>query len=82
TQKIENKEKTTQKATQKIENKEKTAQKIISLMKSTPYISREEIARLCEVTSDAIKLQIKKLKDTGKIRRIGPDKGGYWEVLE
>lgn len=96
TQKTESKEKTTQKTegrektkeettlktTQKTEGKEKTTQKIISLMKSNPYISREEIARSCEVTSDAIKLQIKKLKDTGKIRRIGPDKGGYWEVIE
>jgi hypothetical protein len=22
-----------------------------------------------------------KLKDSGKIKRIGPAKGGYWEVL-
>jgi ATP-dependent DNA helicase RecG len=26
--------------------------------------------------------QIKKLQDEGKLRRVGPDKGGHWEVTE
>ena len=30
----------------------------------------------------AIKKQIEKLKIQGRIRRIGPDKGGHWEVVE
>ena len=25
--------------------------------------------------------QIKKLKSEGVIRRIGPDKGGYWDII-
>ncbi len=25
---------------------------------------------------------MKQLKDKGFIKRIGPDKGGYWEVIE
>jgi hypothetical protein len=25
---------------------------------------------------------MKKLQEQGIIRRVGPDKGGYWEVIE
>jgi len=28
-----------------------------------------------------IKDQIRRLKNKGIIRRVGPDKGGHWEVL-
>jgi len=27
-------------------------------------------------------MQLAKLKSQGKIRRIGPDKGGSWEILK
>ena len=35
----------------------------------------------CGVTPDAIKLQLKKLKEMGLIQRVGADRGGYWEVI-
>lgn len=86
TQKTEHEEdstqKTTQKTTQKIEDKEKTTQKIINLMQDNPEISIEEIASLCGITRDGINWQIRKLKQAGKIRRVGPDKGGHWEICE
>lgn len=76
TQKTAKEEKTTQEATQK------TTQKIISLMVANPKISIEEIAAVCGVTRDGVNWQIRKLKKAGRIRRIGPDKGGHWEVCE
>ncbi len=39
-------------------------------MATTIGVDRRNIAR-----------QIKKLQDTGVIRRVGPDKGGHWEVV-
>ena len=42
------------------------------------------IAQLVEnvgVKDRAIKKQIEKLKAQGRIRRVGPDKGGHWEVI-
>ena len=29
-----------------------------------------------------IKYNIRKLREKGIIKRIGPDKGGHWEVIE
>ena len=62
---------------------EKTTQKILELIKSNPYITRKEIAQeIGNITEDGIKYHLAKLKKDGKIKRIGPDKGGYWEVRE
>ena len=70
-------EKTVEKTTQK------TTQKILELIKSNPYITRKEIAQeIGNITEDGIKYHLAKLKKDGKIKRIGPDKGGYWEVCE
>jgi len=76
----ENVEKATQKTTQ--ETTQKTTQKILELLIKNPQISRKEIARnLGSITEDGIKYNLTKLKKEGRIKRIGPDKGGYWEIL-
>ena len=60
---------------------EKTSEKIIKLMKEEPYITIKEIGTRLEVTRRTIEDQIKRLKQRGLVRRVGPDKGGHWEVL-
>ena len=67
---------TTQKTTQK------TTQRILEQMKANPYVSREELAEICGLTSDGIKYNIRKLREKGIIKRIGPDKGGHWEIID
>ena len=61
---------------------QKTSQKIIDLMQGDPEITIAELALSVGVTDRAIKWQIERLKAQGRIRRIGPDKGGHWEVVE
>lgn len=34
------------------------------------------------VLGQPVEWQMAKLKKEGRIKRIGPDKGGYWEVVE
>ncbi len=41
-----------------------------------------EIASKLNKTTRAIEMAIAKLKKEGKLERIGPDKGGYWKVIE
>lgn len=60
---------------------QKTTRKILDLIAHNPYITRNEMAIECAVTPDAIKLQIKNLKDKGIIRRVSADRGGYWEII-
>ena len=68
--------KTTQKTTQK------TIERILNLIKENPYITSTEIANKLEITRDGVNYNIRKLKQTGMLKREGPDKGGYWQILD
>lgn len=65
----------TQKSTQK------STQRIIALMKDNPYITTQEIADQIGIIRRGVAKHIKKLQEKGIIRRVGPDKGGHWEVI-
>ena len=39
-----------------------------------------DLSRLIGVSIKSIRTEINKLKHAGIITRIGPDKGGYWQV--
>lgn len=71
-----------EKSSAKAEGSQKSSQKIIELMQDDPTITIADLAQSVGVTDRAIKKQIEKLKAQGQIRRIGPDKGGHWEVVE
>jgi ATP-dependent DNA helicase RecG len=64
------------------ENINDTQKAIIDLIYSNNKISREEIANKIGLSLEGIKKNIKLLKERNLLRRIGPDKGGYWKVLE
>ncbi|MBR1889602.1 MAG: putative DNA binding domain-containing protein [Alloprevotella sp.] len=60
---------------------QKTSQKIIDLIKEDPYISTSKMAEIIGVDRRNIARNIKKLQEQGIVRRVGPDKGGFWEVM-
>ena len=60
----------------------KSSVKILSLLAGMPSISAAEVSCKIGLTLRAVEKIIAKLKATGKIKRIGPDKGGHWEVVE
>jgi ATP-dependent DNA helicase RecG len=51
-------------------------------MKANPYITNKELAEACGITEDGVYWNTKKLKKRNRIRRIGPDFGGHWEVID
>jgi ATP-dependent DNA helicase RecG len=59
---------------------QKTTRVISDAIKDNPAITRKELAGMIGLTEDGIKFHLKKLKRQKKIRRVGPDKGGRWEV--
>jgi predicted HTH transcriptional regulator len=61
---------------------EKMSEKILWLIKDNPEISANELAYIVNRSSRTIERTIAKLKKEGRIKRIGPDKGGHWEVIE
>ena len=67
--------------TKEEKSSQKSSQKIITLISQDPNITTNKMAEALGVSRRAIAKQIATLKELGKIRRIGPDKGGYWKVI-
>lgn len=54
---------------------------ILRLMSDNPYISKAEISKLLGLHPSAVSRNIEAMR--GKyLRRVGPDKGGFWEIIE
>ena len=58
-----------------------SSEKILELIKKKPTISAAEIAMLINMSSRGVEKQIRKLRELGILKRIGADKGGYWEII-
>jgi ATP-dependent DNA helicase RecG len=59
-----------------------TTQKITALIRQNPEITRQELAMALGITDSGVKYHLKKMQDKGLLHRVGPDRGGYWEVVD
>ncbi len=55
---------------------------IVQAMQDDPKITTAKLAKLLGVSTTAIEKNIEYLKANNRVMRHGPDKGGYWEVVE
>ena len=60
---------------------QKSSQKIVDLIKERPEITTAEMAERIGVSRRSIVNITNRLREEGVIRRVGPDKGGRWEVI-
>ena len=60
---------------------QKSSQKILELIAVNTTISTQEMADSIGISRRAIAKIIAKLQTEGILRRIGPDKGGHWEIV-
>ena len=55
---------------------------LLAIYSKNPSLTNKELAAICGITTDGVYYQLKQLKASGKIRRVGPNKGGHWEVIK
>ena len=60
----------------------KTADRLLELIRGNPKITFAEMSSATGISRSAIQKHIERLKDAQRLRRVGPDKGGHWEVIE
>lgn len=60
----------------------KTSVKIINLLIQNPDATIPEMAELIGISQRSIERNLQNLQKSKKIERVGPDKGGYWKVIE
>ena len=53
---------------------------LMDLLKQNPTISRKDIAENMGINESAVQKRLDALKKKSVVRRVGPDKGGHWEV--
>ena len=59
----------------------KTRENILALIAADPSISMEGLAEKVGITVKGIEWQIRQLKQAGMVARVGPAKGGHWQVI-
>ena len=70
---------TTQKTTQKPIGE--TAQRILDLLTEDPYLTRQALAPILDLTPDGVKYHLNKLQRDGYLERKEGRKTGRWKVL-
>ncbi len=59
---------------------QKTADKLIELIKSHPSLTQVGMSNALGISRQAVQKHLSNLKKSGRLRRVGPGKGGHWEV--
>lgn len=75
-------EKSTEKRARGTEKKRKSSEWIVELMEKDASVTAEQMAEMIGISPRAVEKHIANLKSKGIIDRVGPDKGGHWEVLK
>ena len=60
----------------------KSSEKILNYMQENKKITISELSQKLGISTRAVEKHIPKLKQQGKIKRISPDRGGYWEIVK
>ncbi len=59
-----------------------TDSKVIDFIRSNPSVTIKELQELLNLSRNGVRKALGRLKSRGRLRRVGPDKGGHWEVVE
>ena len=58
-----------------------SAEKIVAYLRTTPTASAHELSIVVNLTVRAVEKNLRVLRESNRLRRVGPDKGGHWEVI-
>jgi len=65
----------------RVKTRVKTGVKMVDIFKANASVTREELAIALGLTVKGVDWHISRLKAKGILRRVGPAKGGHWEVF-
>ncbi len=62
------------------EKKPKSREKILVLLAENPYLTIAGLSAAIGIGTKAVEKQLARLKAEGRLKRVGPAKGGHWEL--
>ena len=78
---VENAKSSVQNIKSSVQN-EKSSVEIIRMVSENPKITAVQMAEKLGITTRAVEKQLANLRKKGIITRVGPNKGGHWEVKQ
>ncbi|MBQ9310685.1 MAG: winged helix-turn-helix transcriptional regulator [Bacteroidales bacterium] len=60
--------------------KPRNAERILQILEEHPRYTTNDLAGMLGISVKGVEKHLAKLKKAGRLLRIGPDKGGHWEV--
>ena len=55
-------------------------EKIVAMLIENPHLTRKDLAKRLGVTEISIRYRLDKMKESGRIERVGSTKAGKWVV--
>lgn len=56
-------------------------QELLSLLAEDPGYTMPQLAEQLNVSRKTVAVRLKKLKEAGRIERVGSDRKGYWKLI-
>ena len=50
-------------------------------IKKNKFVTQQELSKSIKINEKNIRNNILKLKEKGILKRVGPDRGGHWEIV-
>ena len=66
----------------RLKSRLKSKERILSVMAARPDAALPQVAKETGLSLAGVKKNVRQLKEEGRLRRVGPDKGGHWEVVK
>jgi ATP-dependent DNA helicase RecG len=63
-------------------SREKSREKILKMIRQKQTVTIQEMMDSLGLSRAGVEKIVKKLQQERRISRVGPDKGGHWEVVE
>ena len=65
----------------RVKSGQKTVERLVDFIGNMPGATQQDMVDFLGINRSAIQKHLSNLKAAGRLRRIGPDKGGHWEVV-
>ena len=59
----------------------RSQERIVSEIRNNPNATTYQLSVLVGISEKGIEKNLKALRESGRLRHVGPTKGGHWEVL-
>jgi len=61
---------------------EENTEAVLNAIRANPKTTQNDLSSLTGLSVRTVARELKKLRDTGVLIRVGSDRSGYWEIIE